>query len=328
MKTINYISKLLVVPILAAIFFSSCSGSSNSVEKNSGDKLEGTITISGAFALYPMAVKWSEEFKKLHPNVTFEISAGGAGKGISDALGGLVDLGAVSRELKPEEITNGAFPFAVTKDAVVGTINASNPNAAEILKKGLTKEALSNIFATGTFKDWKQAGFSIAAPIHVYTRSDASGAGETWAKYFDKKQEDLVGVGVFGDPGLLQSVQGDKTAIGYNNIGYVYDATTKKPLEGVQVIPIDVNGNGLIDADENFYASLDELIAAIAAGKYPSPPARELYFVSKNVPQREVVIEFLNWVLTDGQKYVGESGYIKLSDEQLKGEQKKLPVKK
>src|SRR6187551_139886 len=190
MKTIRYFSKFLVVPILAAIFFSSCSGSStNEAVKNSGDKLEGTITISGAFALYPLAVKWSEEFKKLHPNVTFEISAGGAGKGISDALGGLVDLGAVSRELKPEEITNGAFPIAVTKDAVVGTINSTNPNAAEISKKGLSKEALSNIFATGTFKDWSQAGFSFAAPIHAYTRSDASGAGETWAAYFNKKQE-------------------------------------------------------------------------------------------------------------------------------------------
>jgi len=41
------------------------------------DDLSGTISISGAFALYPITVKWADEFKKLHPNVKFNISAGG-----------------------------------------------------------------------------------------------------------------------------------------------------------------------------------------------------------------------------------------------------------
>jgi phosphate transport system substrate-binding protein len=271
-----------------------------------------------------MTVKWSEEFKKNHPNVKFEISAGGTGKGISDALAGLVDLGAVSRDLKAEEKNNGAFPVAVTKDAVVGVFNVSNPNAAEILKNGFTKEALAGIFFTGTTQNWTQAGFPIAGPIHAYTRADACGAGETWGKYFGIAQEDLQGTGVFGDPGLLQSVLGDKNGIGYNNIAYAYDSETKKPLDGIRIVPIDINGNGMIDSDENFYATLDELMTAIAAGKYPSPPARNLYFVSKGKPARKEVIAFLNWVLTDGQKYVSESGFVKLTDEQLTTEKNKL----
>ncbi len=53
---------------------------------------EGMIRVSGAFALYPMILKWGEEYKKLHPKVNFDISAGGAGKGMTDALGGLVDI--------------------------------------------------------------------------------------------------------------------------------------------------------------------------------------------------------------------------------------------
>ncbi|MCE8429450.1 MAG: hypothetical protein J5U19_13805, partial [Candidatus Methanoperedens sp.] len=51
-------------------------------------ELEGTISLSGAFALYPMAVRWGEEFQKLHPKVKVDISAGGAGKGMTDTLGG------------------------------------------------------------------------------------------------------------------------------------------------------------------------------------------------------------------------------------------------
>lgn len=49
-------------------------------------ELQGEIQLSGAFALYPMAVKWAEEFRKIHPKVRIDISAGGAGKGITDAL--------------------------------------------------------------------------------------------------------------------------------------------------------------------------------------------------------------------------------------------------
>src|SRR4051812_36078828 len=82
------------------------------------DDLEGTISISGAFALYPITVKWAEEFRKLHPNVKFNISAGGAGKGITDALSGLVDIGLASRDINPEEIKKGAYTVYVTKDAV------------------------------------------------------------------------------------------------------------------------------------------------------------------------------------------------------------------
>ena len=227
-----------------------------------------------------MTVKWSEEFRKINPDVRIDISAGGAGKGIADALGGMVEIGMVSREIYPEEIKKGAFPIAVTKDAVVAVISESNPALNEILAKGLKKDAGNNIWITGKFTSWAQA-FNVksSSPIHIYTRSDACGAAEMWAKYFGKKQEDLLGVGVFGDPGLAQAVKRDPLGIGFNNIGYAYDAKTKKQVKGLRVVPIDLNSNGKIDDDENFYNSMNDLIAAIASGKYPSPPARELYFV-------------------------------------------------
>ncbi len=86
-----------------------------------------------------MTVKWSEEFRKINPDVRIDISAGGAGKGIADALGGMVEIGMVSREIYPEEINKGAFPIAVTKDAVVAVISESNPALNEILSQGIKK---------------------------------------------------------------------------------------------------------------------------------------------------------------------------------------------
>jgi len=282
------------------------------------DELKGNISISGAFALYPLTVRWADEFRKIHPGVKFDISAGGAGKGMTDALAKMVDIGLVSREINPEEVKKGAFGIAVTKDAVVPTISATNPNLKDILANGLDRDAAINVFITGKIKTWGQAiGTKSAVPIRVYTRSDACGAGETWAKYLGKKQEDLLGVGVFGDPGLAQAVSKDPSGIAYNNIGYAYDAKTKKPNPGVKVLPLDINDNGKIDPEENFYDTMDAIVNAIASGKYPSPPARDLYFVTSGKPVKKELVEFIRWSLTEGQKYVLESGYINISKEKL-----------
>jgi phosphate transport system substrate-binding protein len=291
----------------------------------SQEKKSGQISISGAFALYPMVIRWADEYKKINPGVRFDISAGGAGKGISDALNGMVEIGMVSREIYPEEIKKGAFPIAVTKDAVVAVVSELNPSLNDILSKGLKKDAASNIWISGRYTTWTQAFGAKAAPIHIYTRSDACGAAEMWAKFFGKKQEDLLGVGVFGDPGLAQAVKKDPLGIGYNNIGYAYDATTRKQIKGLRVVPIDLNNNGKIDADEDFYTSMNDLIGAIASGKYPSPPARELFFVMKGSPKNnKVVTDFIQWILTDGQKYVNEAGYISLTKDKIDTERKKL----
>jgi phosphate transport system substrate-binding protein len=307
--------------IIALLFSSLAVPKSYSQEKHSGQ-----ISISGAFALYPMVIRWADEYKKINPGVRFDISAGGAGKGISDALNGMVEIGMVSREIYPEELKKGAFPIAVTKDAVVAVVNESNPALNDIMTKGLKKDAANNIWITGRYTTWAQAfGAKSASPIHIYTRSDACGAAEMWAKFFGKKQEDLLGVGVFGDPGLAQAVRKDPLGIGFNNIGYAYDATTRKQIKGLRVVPVDLNNNGKIDSDEDFYASMDDLIAAIASGKYPSPPSRELFFVMKGNPKNNrVLTEFIRWVLTDGQKFVNEAGYISLPKEKIDSEQKKL----
>ena len=308
--------RILIIPFILNLFTSSLTAQ---------EQIKGTISLSGAWALYPMAVKWAEEFRKTNPGVRIDISAGGAGKGITDALTNMVDIGMVSREIYPEEMKKGAYPIAVTKDAVVAVVNASNPALEAIMSKGLKREAGNNIWITGMYKTWSQAfGSKGSAPIHTYTRSDACGAAEVWAKYYGKKQEDLLGSGVYGDPGLALAVKKDPLGIGYNNIGYAYDSKTKKQIAGIRVVPLDINGDGRITPDENFYDSMDQLINAIADGKFPSPPARELYLVTNGKPQKEVVKKFLAWILTDGQKFVNEAGYITLSKESIGKEIKKL----
>ncbi len=286
--------------------------------------LKGEIQFSGAFALYPMVVRWAEEFKKIHPDVKIDISAGGAGKGITDALAKVVDMGMVSREIYEQELEKGAFPIAVVKDAVIPTINTGNPMYAILKAKGLKQDAAIALWK-GETKYWGEVvGTANKIPVHVYTRSDACGAAETWAAWLGMKQEDLEGTAVFGDPGVSSTVQRDKVGIGFNNIAYAYDQKSKRPFKNIAVMPLDINGNGKIDEEENFYDTIDLLMDAIASGVYPSPPARDLYLVTQGKPEKPEVKAFLEFILTKGQQYTTETGYVPLSSDQIQKELDKL----
>ncbi|MGQ9733003.1 MAG: PstS family phosphate ABC transporter substrate-binding protein [Candidatus Zipacnadales bacterium] len=282
-------------------------------------ELEGTIQVSRAFALYPLMVQWADKFQALHPRVRIDVSAGGAGKGASDALGGLVDIGMVSRAIKIEEEQKGGWWIPVVKDAVVPTINDKNPVLAELKKKGVKQETLVGIWIDGTVKRWGQVvGTEARDEVHVYTRSDACGAAETWAKFLGREaQEALKGVGVYGDPGLAKSIAEDPLGIGYNNVNYAFDPKSGIPIVGICVAPLDLNSNGKLDPTEDFYETREDLLGAIRDGRYPTPPVRDLNLLSKGKPSG-VTAEFLKWILTEGQKYVEPAGYITLPDDRLK----------
>jgi phosphate transport system substrate-binding protein len=318
-------SIVLVLCILALLATAaSCSPSTGQQAVDLEGKLSGTITVSGAFALYPIMVSWGDEFQKVYPDVKFDISAGGAGKGMADALANAVDIGMVSRAIYPEEIDKGAFWVSVVKDAVFITVNEKNPVWADLQQKGMTQETFAGIYITGEITTWGQAVGrpEVTDQIHVFTRSDACGAADTWALYLGKKQEDLQGIAVYGDPGLLDAVIKDPLGIGYNNLNYAYDMSTGKPVAGALVVSIDVNGNGQVDPDE-IYGTKEQAINAVATGHYPSPPARDLNLVTNGKPTG-LMAAFIKWVLTDGQQFVGAAGYIALPQDKLSQELKKL----
>lgn len=316
--TILFSLILVVAFVLAAGCTSAPPSDAGKNATSSGSK----ITVSGAFALYPMMVKWQEEYNKIHPEVLIEISGGGAGKGMTDALSGLADIGMVSREIYPQEVSQGAFAVAVVKDAVVGTINANNPALADLNTRGVDRTVLRGIWINSTMTTW---GDMVGKPemkdkVNVYTRSDACGAATVWAQYIGNyTQEQLKGIGVNADPGLAEAVKNDRLGIGYNNINFAYDPTTEKPIAGLAILKLDQNENGKIDPSEDFYSTRAEIIAAINSGAYPSPPARELYIVGKG-PFKGPVKDFVIWILTDGQKYALETGFLPIGADKLQAE--------
>lgn len=277
-----------------------------------------TINLSGAFALYPMVVKWAEVYQQEHPEIRFNISAGGAGKGMADALAGTVDLGMFSREIAPQEKQQGVWWVGLCKDAVLPTVSANHPDIAALLKRGMSQVEFRALFVEGTINHWNQLkGLSDQNLIQVYTRADACGAAGTWAAYLDARQENLNGVGIHGDPALAEAVAKDVEGIAFNNTAFVYDVQNGHKRPGLEVVPIDLNANGQIDSEEAFYQSFGGVLEAITTGVYPSPPARELYFVAREKPQKQATIEFIRWALTEGQAFVKEAGYVPVTSDKL-----------
>ena len=286
-----------------------------------------SISFSGAFALYPLVQVWAEEYNKTHPDIRFDIQAGGTGKGLTDCLTGAVDVGMFSRELKDAEKAKGVWWIALCKDAGLPTMNATNSNLKSLQIRGVKKDEFKSIFVDHTIETWDQllgTSSKTNKKINVYTRADAAGAADSWASFFGKKQENIKGIGVSGDPGVADAVRKDINSIGYNNTLFVFDAKSGKKLPGIEVVPIDVNGNGTIDADENFYGNLHQFLKAVNDEKYPSPPARQLYFLTKGKTQKKEILDFFKWCLTDGQAFVNSAGFVPLPKGTLADQVKKL----
>lgn len=269
------------------------------------EKNINVITLSGAWAIYPTAVAWADAFQDKYPEIRIDITAGGAGKGAADAIAGLVDIGMVSREPDPAEIQKGIIPIYILHDAVFPIVSKKNPIIEKIIQKGMKRTDFQRMYLEVIPIRWQDIySNSINKTVHVYTRSDSCGAASAWANYLGKKQEDLKGIGLYGDPGLIDAVKKDPLGIGYTNFGYVFDSSGKV-IDGVIVIPIDANEDGTIDASEKC-VNRDVAIKLINAGKYPV--LRKNYFYIKGKPV-SVVKKFIEFALSDeGAKIVEEVG--------------------
>jgi phosphate transport system substrate-binding protein len=322
-------TKLLITSIATIAFFINFGGKPGNPgpAKNPPGQKTVSISFSGAYSLYPLTQLWAAEYNKTHRDVRFDIQSGGAGKGLTDCISGAVDVAMFSRELSPTEKAQ-VWSLWLCKDAILPTVNSKNPYINSIRIRGMKKAEALAIYSDKTLTTWEEfLGTNSKTPhkINVYARADASGAADTWASFFGKKQDNLKGIGVNGDPGLADAVKKDINGIGFNSYPFIYDLKTGKKFPNIEVIPIDVNGNGTIDPEENFYDNIRIFEKAVNDGKYPSPPVRNLYFLLKagKTPQKEV-FDFFQWVLTDGQQYLAQAGYVPLPKGDLAGSLKKL----
>ncbi|CUH97216.1 hypothetical protein P22_3343 [Propionispora sp. 2/2-37] len=187
----------------------------------------GTLTMSGSTSVQPLAEDLAAGFKLKFPNtLTFTITGGGSGVGIADVAAGRVDIGNVSRNLKPAEIAQGLVATTIARDAIAVVVHPNNP------VQNLSYEDVVNIF-DGTYTNWSEVPNSnFSGPIHVDSRTAPSGTLDFFKEYFTGKGyalSDIAATNLYESNGLLRSaVAGDQYAIGFLSLGYV-NGTVKAP---------------------------------------------------------------------------------------------------
>ncbi|MGB9490678.1 MAG: phosphate ABC transporter substrate-binding protein PstS [Terriglobales bacterium] len=300
----------------------------------------GQTTLNGAGATfpYPMYSKWFSEYNKLHHDIQINYQSIGSGGGIRQVLNGTVDFGASDGPMTDEQLKEAKVKILHIPTVLGADVPAYNiPGVSGELK--FTGEALANIFL-GKITSWNDPAITKAnpgvnlpnQPIIIVHRSDGSGTTYIWTDYLSKVSKDWessvgkgtsvkwpVGLGGKGNEGVAGQIRQLPGSIGY--IELIYAVENKITYGSVQ------------NAAGNFVkASLDGVTEAAASVKsmpadfrisITNAPGKTAYPISSFTwllipvqakdPQRgKIIADFLNWMVTDGQKMTAQLSYAPL----------------
>ena len=310
------------------------------------------LNAAGATFPYPMYSKWFDVYRQSHPNVQINYQSIGSGGGIRQLLDKTVDFGASDGPMNDDQLKQASVPI-LHFPTVLGADVPSYNIPGVTTELNFTPEALSGVFL-GKVTKWNDPAITAANPgvklpsddIVVVHRSDGSGTTYIWVDYLSKVSSEWqqkvgkgtsvnwpVGLGGKGNEGVSGLIQQTPGSLGY--VELIYAIQNKLPYGKVK------NSSGVfVKAD---LASVSA--AAAAASKsmpddfrvsitnpdgnkaaYPIASFTWLLIPSKfsDTAKRDVVKDFLKWMMTDGQQYTEALSYAKLPKEVVSKEMKAI----
>jgi len=300
------------------------------------------INGAGATFPYPIYSKWFDEYHGLHPEIQINYQSIGSGGGIRQLLAGTVDFGATDGPMTDEQLGQAktkVLHFPTVLGAVVPTYNI--PGVSQELK--FTPEALAGIFL-GKITKWNDGELARANPgvnlpgddIVVVHRSDGSGTSYVWTDFLSKVNEEWktkvgkntsvnwpVGLGGKGNEGVAGLVKQTPNSIGY--VELIYDVHNQMPYGRVRNSSGDFVKADLASTTAAAAASAkampDDFRVSITNpdGKaaYPIASFTWLLVPSKieDGAKRKALVDFLRWMLKDGQNNAEPLAYARLPKE-------------
>jgi len=298
--------------------------------------------LNGAGATFPNPIysKWFSEYHKLHPDIEINYQSIGSGGGIRQVIAGTVDFGASDGPMTDDQLKEAKMKilhFPTVLGADVPAYNIPGVNAE--LK--FTPDALAGIFL-GKITKWNDKALTGPNPgvslpdrdIIVVHRSDGSGTTYIWTDYLSKVSPEWqsqagkgtsvkwpVGLGGKGNEGVAGSIRQLQGSIGY--------------VELIYAVQNNISYGSVKNAAGNFVkASLDSVTAAAAsAPKMPADfrvsitnaPGKDAYPISsftwllipaqaKDASHSKILADFLNWMVTDGQRMTAALSYAPLPE--------------
>ncbi|HHY46840.1 MAG TPA: phosphate ABC transporter substrate-binding protein [Firmicutes bacterium] len=235
-----------------------------------------TLTIAGSTSVQPFAELLAESFMKIHGGVSINVQGGGSSAGARAAMTGVAGIGAMSRELAPEE--KSLHEIMIARDGIAIIVHPDNP------VDDLTLDQVRRIFS-GEIKRWSEVG-GPDKPIHVVSREEGSGTRGSFDEMVMHGREVTPAAVVQDSNGAVrETVAGDKSAIGYISLGLV-----DKRVKGLKI-------DGVEPSVEN-----------VRLGRYSI--ARPFLFVTRDAPQG-LAKEFIDFVLSpDSQAVLLREGLV------------------
>jgi phosphate transport system substrate-binding protein len=309
------------------------------------------LNAAGATFPYPIYSKWFDQYHQAHPNVQINYQSIGSGGGIRQLLDKTVDFGASDGPMSDDQLKTATVPilhFPTVLGAAIPSYNVAGVQG----ELNFTPEALSGIFL-GKITKWNDPAIASANPgvklpgedIVVVHRSDGSGTSYIWTDYLSKVSPEWqqkvgkatsvnwpVGLGGKGNEGVSALIQQTPSSLGY--IELIYAIQNHLPYGKVKN-----SAGAFVKAD---LASVSA--AAAAASKsmpddfrvsITNPEGKEAYPIASftwllipakftDTAKRDVVKDFLKWMMTDGQSSCEALSYAKLPKEVVAKEMKAI----
>jgi ABC-type phosphate transport system substrate-binding protein len=201
----------------------------------------------------------------------------------------------------------------VARYAILPVANNHSSFARTYGEKGLNRDLINQLFFYDIYAD-KDKQAEIKSPFTIYTRLQQAGVPTVFARYFGYEQKDIKGKSIAGaDEHLLKAVLRDSTAVTYLPLTFIYDHTSGKPIDGLTVLPVDLNGNGKVNDDEKIVGDLSPVIQQLenaSSKEKHNIPVEYLHFsIDKRTTNKDAV-DFLRWVISNGEKDLHEFGYL------------------
>ena len=273
---------------------------STTVKKN-----QKYVVITGVRFAYPLVQKWIDDYNKENPEVQIIIES----RGTADPAKYDILIEAYDKDV---ELLKSREYVYVARYAILPVANASSSFAKTYSVKGVNNDLINQLYFHNIFADTDKKR-DIKEPFTIYTRLQKAGAPVTFAKYFGHEHKDIVGKSIAGsDEHLLKAILRDSTAVSYLPLTLAYDHSSKKPVDGLSILPVDLSGNGKINDDEKFYDNLDRVIDLLEqkSSKEINNIPIEYLHMSVDGNGSPEAISFLRWVIHNGQKDLHEFGYL------------------
>ena len=279
------------------------------------DASENKVIITGVRFAYPLVEKWIKDYTAEYPKAQVAIET----RTITDPEKYDLLIEAYDQEKLAKE---GREFISIGRYALLPVANAKSEFAKQYGEDGLNEKTYKQVF----FHDiYAEKDKSITTPFTIYTRLQKAGAPITFAKYFGYEQQQIKGKTIAGaDEHLIKALLKDDTGITYTVPGLAYDLTSRKPTEGIAIIPVDLDGNGKVSKEEKLVENLDQVLDKLEGEKVKNVPVEYIHFsISKNSTNPEAK-KFLLWVASHGEKDLRQFGYLKPDAKRLVAEKEKL----